>query len=203
MRLSAGRMPPTDGIEKWRFPVTPAIMLHAGDRETLEKQMFEFRLRNNMPVGDETRDVDRFYCDQYPSFCHPEARDINPNAPWSTNESMLKRVSRWSAALVHKTPRGGYPLETSVVAEQRAAICAACPKNVGWRGGCGSCSASTLQLIQQLKQLKKTKHDGTLMGCAVGGWENSSAVWLSANATAISEDQRSAMPAACWRKAIP
>ena len=195
-------MPPGDGIDKWHFQ-QGSVVLHAGDREELTQRIFEFRLRSNIEIGNIEAEIDRYYCDKWPGFCFPEARDRNPSAPWMPNESMLRRVSRWVAALIHKSPRGGYPLVTSAEAEGRALLCGACAKNVPWRGGCGSCSASTLQLLQQLKQLRKTKQDGTLMGCQVGGWENSSAVHLPPEATAITEDQRSAMPALCWRKQLP
>lgn len=199
MRLGKGRMPPTDGESKWRYP-QGSVMIRADDREELTRRIFEYRLRNNIGTESIEEDVDRWYCDKYPSFCFPSPRDGNPKAPWSSNESMLHRVSRWVAAAIHKTPRGGYPLVTSQVAEERATICAGCVMNIAWRGGCGGCSASTLQLLQQLKQLKKTKQDGSLRGCSIGGWENSTSVWLNPELMPVTTDQRDSMPAHCWRK---
>jgi len=178
-------------------------MIRGGDREELTKNIFEFRLRNNIPTEGITEDIDKFYCTTFPTFCFADARDHNSKAPWQSNEKMLHRVSRWVAAAIHKTPRGGYPLVTSAVAESRAAICAGCLKNVAWRGACGGCSASTLQLLQQAKQLRKTSKDGSLMGCAIGGWENGCAVHMPTEVMPITDEQREAMPAACWRKQAP
>lgn len=202
MRLSGGRLPPTNGIDKWHYP-QGKIVINASDREELTRRIFEFRLRNGIPIGNIEQDIDRYYCDRWPGFCTEERRDRNPNAPWEPKESMLNRVSRWAAATIHAMPKGGYALVTAAEAERRAAICVQCTKNTGWRGGCGGCSASTLQLLMQIKQLRKTTRDGSLTGCSVGGWENSSAAWLPPEALPVTEEQRTTMPAACWRKQIP
>jgi len=202
-KLIPGRMPPSDGGGKFHLPVGGGVVLHANSLENLVKIVFEWRIRNNVPPGDIEDDINSYYCARWPKFCTAEASDTDPTIPHVSSEPMLNRVSRWVSTVAHAMPRGGYPLESPTEAERRAAICAACPKNGGWRGGCGGCSATTLAILQQLKQLKKTGKDGSLMGCTVGGWENGAAIWLPASTTAPSESQRTALPEACWRKSLP
>lgn len=201
MKLALGRMPPSDGIDKFHFP-QGSVVIHGGNFEKLIENIFEYRLRNNLPLSDIEREVHDFYCSRYPSFCHPDSSDNNPVGR-RNGESMLNRVSRWASATIRTMPRGGYSLVTSAVAESRAQICMACPKNGGWRGGCGGCSAATLQLLQQIKQLRKTKNDGNLSACQVGGWENGAAVHLPTIALPLSVEQHAALPEKCWRKMEP
>lgn len=198
-----GRVPPTDGQSHWRFPVAPGVMIRAKGHQELMEAVFEYRLRNNQPIGDIERDISDFYCRQYPKLCNPEPRDYNPEAASVSVEPMLNRVSRWASVLVHRIPRGGYELVPKAESEARAAICAACPKQeAGWKGGCGGCSASTLQLLQQLKKMRMTSKDGNLGACTIAGWGNLVAIHLTTETLAITAEQRAAMPDACWRKTL-
>lgn len=205
MRLpKGGRTPPTDGTSHWRYPVATGVMLRASGKEQLIETIFEYRLRNNIAIGDIERDLSDWYCRQFPNFCHPEPRDYDPNAASVSTEPMLNKVSRWASILAHRMPRGGFELVPKAEAETRADICAACPKQqAGWRGGCGGCSSTTLQLLQGLKKMRSTPRDGNLGACSVAGWENSTAVWQPLDALEITEEQRAAMPDFCWRKAVP
>jgi hypothetical protein len=199
-----GRTPPTDNISHWRFPVAPGVMLRAKGHQELVDVIFDYRLRNNLPIGDIVRDISTWYCAQYPKFCTAEASDTDPTALRTNNEPMLNRVARWASVQAHRMPRGGFPLVTPAVAESRAKVCVACPRqNAGWKGGCGGCGATTLAIIQQLKSLKKTTQDGSLGACGVTGWPNLVAVWLAPESLEITDAERAALPDACWRKPLP
>jgi hypothetical protein len=179
-------------------------MLRAKSHPELLDLMFDYRMRNNIALGDPERDVSDWYCPQYPRFCTPEPSDTDPSALRTSSEPMLNRVSRWASMTAHRMPRGGFPLVAPAAAESRALICAACPKqDSSWRGACGGCSATTLAILQQLKSLKKTTKDGNLGACSIAGWANLVAVWLPTDALEITDAQKAALPAACWRKAIP
>lgn len=195
--LSTGRLPPTDGESKWRYP-QGSVLLRADDKDQLIQQVFQFRLRNNIPIGDVEGDINRFYCNRWPRFCQEDGVAVST----AQTESWLNRISRWAAKMVHEMPKGGWPLVSSDVAESRANICVNCRFNVGWRGGCSPCASQTVSVIQQVKQLKKTKRDGNLSACAIGGWENSAAVWLPVSALEATEDQKNRMPVGCWRKGV-
>ncbi len=199
-----GRVPPSDGTSHWRYPVAPGVILRAKGHQELTEAIFEYRLRNNIPPGNIEVDIANFYCGLYPSFCHAERADTDPSIPRVSSEPMLNRVSRWASITAHAMPRGGLELVTKAEAERRAVICAACPKQANdWRGGCGGCSATTMQILQQLKKLKSTPVDGNLGACSVAGWFNGSSVWLPVEALAVDDQQKAAMPEACWRKSLP
>ncbi len=199
-----GRVPPSDGVSHWRFPVAPGVILRGKGYDDLRDAIFEYRLRQNIPIGDIEADISRYYCELYPQFCHAERADTDPTAPRISSEPMLNRVSQWASLTAHKMPRGGWDLVTKAEAENRAAICAQCPKqDNGWKGGCGGCSSATLAILQQLKKLKSTPKDGNLGACSIAGWANFTAVWLAGEPLGITEQQKSALPAACWRKQLP
>lgn len=199
MRLAKGRIPPSDGDDKWHFP-QGKLVLRASGRDELTALIFQYRLNNNIEIGDIEREIDDFYCGKWPSFCHAEASDVDATVPRQSEEPMLNRVSRWVSATVHKMPRGGYPLVTAVEAKARADICIACKKNTPWKGGCTGCSASTLQLLQHIKQHRKTDRDGNLNACAIGTWENGAAIHLPVEALSLTDQQKASLPQACWRK---
>lgn len=207
MRLPAdgmGRTPPTDGTSHWRFPVGNGVMIRASGHDQLVERVFDYRLRNNIAIGDIAREISDFYCNQYPRLCQPEARDSDPTAGVAPSEPILNRVARWASTMSHRMPRGGYELVGSAEAERRVAICAVCPKqDASWRGGCGGCSAMTLQLLQQVKALRRTERDGNLGACSVIGHENSTAAHLTGESMPITAEQWAELPVACWRKALP
>lgn len=195
-----GRSPPTDGTSHWRFP-QGAVMIRAGTHKELIERVFEFRLRNYIPTGDIEREISDWYCAQFPRFCHEDGDGIGPSAKQKA-AAMLQRVAQWVSNLARKMPRGGYPLVTAAEADARATICAQCPKNGHWKSGCGGCDAATLQLLQSVKQLKKTIRDGNLAACEVGGWENSTAIWMPKEQLALSPEQIAQLPTPCWRKGL-
>lgn len=202
MRLSKGRSPPSDGKDAYHLPQPDGTVIHGKTIDALIRNVFEYRVRNNLDPGMIEEDIDRYYCTKWPSFC-AEAQTGLGKSPKQQSQEMLNRVSRWASSIAHRMPRGGYALVMLSEAEKRASICAACPKNGGWRSGCGGCDATTLQIVQSLKQLKKTTKDGNLSACQIGGYENSAAAWLPTDALPITEAERAAMPVECWRKQIP
>lgn len=197
MRLGTGRLPPSDGESKFRYP-QGAVMLRADDKEKLIQVIFQYRLNNNIPIGDVDGDVDRFYCNRWPKFCHADASDV----PAQFQTPMLGRVTNWVAGLRQQMPKGGFALVTSAEAETRAGICMNCKFNVPWKGGCGACAASTLAALQQVKQLRRTKRDGNLSACAITSWENGAAVHLPVDALEATDEQKARMPEGCWRKIL-
>lgn len=198
LRLAPGRSPPTDGKAAYHFPVTPQINVHGRTLEELRARIHEFRLRNNIEIGDIEHDIDAYYCSKWPTFCREGSPGVG-DGPKAKAAKMMGRITQWVAGLVQKMPRGGYELVLQPEAEARAKICAECPQQAAWRSGCGGCDASTLTLLQQLKKLRRTAHDGSLRGCAIGGWENAAAVHQGASALPLTSEQQSSLPPTCWR----
>lgn len=203
-RLNRGRLPPTDnGQGGWHYPVAEHVILRGQTEEILTKQIFEYRLRNNLPIGDIERDIDAYYCNRWPQACHLEAKDTDGQPkPAQRRTSLIERIALWASTAFRTMPKGGYELESTPEAIRRAQACLGCPKNVSWRSGCSSCNASTNKLLLELRKLRKTPHDGNLLACDVIGADNQSSVHLPISATPITEEQRSQLPSHCWRKPL-
>lgn len=200
MKIGRGKVPPNG----WHFQVAPGIMLEAINEEELVKQIFEYRLRHNIPVGDIERDIDDYYCSRWPKVCHKEPKDwenIPKTASAAPSESLMHRVTRWAAMMVHGQPKGGFSLVSAEEANRRAGICVGCPRNQPWRTGCSGCSSSSATVLAQIRKLQTVKQQGELVGCRVAGWDNATACWMPLNALPLTESQIQELPDRCWRKA--
>jgi len=94
-----------------------------------------------------------------------------------------------------KWSRKGFKVVDQEVAEERASICATCPKNVHIEG-CTGC----FRLASKVKRLvgnSKTKYDSLLEGCEVCACSLQAKVWLPKDAMAGTRD-KSKFPDHCW-----
>lgn len=201
MKLGRVKQPPGG----WHFTVAPGVELRAMTETLLINQIHEYRLRNNIPPGDIERDIDTYYCTQWPEACQKEAADYAPHLSLPKDpprEPLLNRVTRWVTTLISRMPRGGYQMENAAVTNSRALICAGCPGNAPWRSGCLGCSSNVATLLLQVRGLRKTPHDGLLYACNFGGWANESAVHLSEKELQLTDAQKADLPARCWRKVL-
>lgn len=166
-------------------------MLRAGTEQDLTKLIFEYRLRNNIPIGDIESEINGYYCTKWPDCCTGLSSATH-------TEKLLDRITRWVALMARGMPRGGYKLAEKEVAETRAASCHGCPNNKSWRGGCAGCSSSVATMLLSLRQMRKTSHDGNLLGCVEFGFENGAAVWLPQQPA--TDEQNARLPERCWMK---
>lgn len=198
MKLGRGKVPPGG----WHFLAAPNIKLEAITEELLVKQIFEYRLRNNIPVGDIERDIDNYYCNLWPEVCHKEPKDWENGSAGSLppSEPMLNRVTRWAAMLIHTQPKGGYTVLSIDEANRRADVCVGCPNNQPWRGGCSGCSSSASTVLAQLRKTQSTRQQGNLMACSVAGWDNATAAFMPMPTLGLTEEQLQSLPDRCWRK---
>lgn len=194
MTVNQARTPPNG----WHFPVDPKVRLEAHDKKTLLDRMFEYRIRNGIPTGNEEEDLDNYICGKWPSACNKEPHDYGIAVKRFNPEKLLNRVSRWAAGIIDHMPRGGYPLIPRPETDARAVICAACPKNTVWRTGCRGCSGSTVALLNQARRMQKSPLN--LMGCSVIGFDCATAVFFTHENLPISEEMRQSLPDKCWRK---
>lgn len=177
------------------------VQLKAATKELLTKAIFEYRLRNNIEIGDIERDIDKQYCTKYPDACDKEPSDYRSGGPSSPpTESMLNRVTRWAAYMAAKMPKGGWPFVSESEATARGTICTMCVENVPWRGGCVGCTASTARVLFQIKALRKTSVDQKVWGCRILGQENSVAMHIQSESMPLTAEQRASLPPPCWRK---
>ena len=200
MKVGRGRVPHGG----WNYPVAPGVKLEAVSRDILHQRIFEYRLRNNIEIGDIERDVDDYYCRNWPDSCDKEPHEYqkNPGAERVYAEALINRVSRWASMILKTMPRGGVEMVTAQEATSRGNVCANCPKNTPWRIGCVGCSASTVAVLSQIKKLGRTPQDAKLLACSVAGWETSTAIWMPASFLKLTDDQLKALPANCWRREL-
>lgn len=193
MKVNEHRTPPNG----WHFPVDQGVTVQAHDKKTLIDRIFEYRIRNKIPTGNEERDIDDYFCKKWPSACNKEPADYDQKfakPDGRPTEQLLYRVSRWASGLIDTMPRGGYGLVTAQEVERRAQICRACPMNVNWRTGCRGCSGSTVSLLNQVRRLLKAPVG--LMGCSVLGFDVATASYLPTDRLPKSPH----VPAQCWCK---
>ena len=193
MKLGTGRVPPKGWhYDEYGIQGVPS-------RDILVQQIFEHRMRQGIPIGDIQRDIDNYYCQKWPEQCQKETHEYIAGAqPVPSTEPMLNRVTRWASLLARTAPRGGHPMVTIEEATKRASVCAGCPMNRKWRGGCAGCSSSTAQLLINLRSLRRLGCEGGLLGCQVLGWENATAVHLQN--VEVTDSQKAQLPDKCWAK---
>lgn len=180
------------------------MTLKAINRELLIKQIYEYRIRNSIAIGDIEKEINDAYCKKYPEACVKEAHEWGgPKLEFPHSEPISNRVARWASSLLHSMPQGGHRLVNAVEATSRAKICSDCRKNIPWKGSCGGCSRSAVTLLAQIRKTNRTPHDGQLMACGVAGFGNETSVWMNVEQLPITEEQRDAMPDKCWRKDLP
>lgn len=139
--------------------------------------IMQYRLENNVPVGDPQADMEAFVCSTYPTYCRPKNQVVPPpNAgPKGGNVDL---IVAWANALYVQV--GRLALVPQKEAEERAATCIRCPMQMDWASGCPPCVTSAQRLLSILRQGKdvSTGLSGTLKGCSCYGWDNRTAVHL-------------------------
>jgi hypothetical protein len=132
----------------------------AVNEDDLIKQVRQFRLNNNIDLGDVATDV---------------KRKNTPTLPES--RSLRERVTGW------KSNRAYQKLEFALpeVAEARAAICVDCPYNqANYADSCLECHAHVERDLYAMRQGKETSQDQWLGACEITGQENKTACQLAA-----------------------
>jgi hypothetical protein len=181
--------------------VAPGVRLEAINLVELTKLVFEYRIRNNISIGDIERDINDHYCRTYPDACYKETHEYGQaRTDFPHIESLGNRVARWAMGLLRGMPQGGLELVNNAEAQSGALVCLNCVKNLPWMGGCGGCHKSVTTVLAQLKNTNRTPQDSQLYACSVAGWGNETSIWLGPNNLPVTSEQLAAMPAQCWRK---
>jgi len=193
MKLNQGVVPPNN----FHYPIENGVVLKASSYDMLVKEIVKWKTQNGIPIGDPDKDIDDYVCSRWPSYCRP---DDNEGKMVNKNSDLLKQVNGWAAITLRETPLGGYHLVDQNVAAARCKICIDCPFNKPWRSGCGSCMKATDTILIRLRQLRKIMLDESLMGCAINGFDNRTAVHLPISALKLTEEKLQSIPQNCWIK---
>ena len=150
-----------------------------------------YRRRAGYEAGDPLAEVIAQACARQPVLCVQS----NP-----VNEAQLKvaslksRILGWLAGVRARRDAGEPPgFVNDAMAQERANICATCPRNTALPGGCGSCNAALKEIRQDI--LGTRPIDGRLSGCIVTGEDLPVTIYF--NQTTVENGE---LPGHCWRK---
>lgn len=138
----------------------------------------QFRLDNDIPVGNVKADVDAQICERFPHQCNMEGPGtVETKKPTvSPYQMFIDRISHWAVKVLN-TPMKEYVLDDE--AQRRAAICAQCPMNDDWKMGCPQCVTKASQVLTLIRAGRGNRvFKRTLKGCKAVKHDNETAVWL-------------------------
>jgi len=174
------------------------VRIESTSVEALAEAILKYRLSNGIPAGNPQQDVNDFICKQWPHFCSDTNEQyLVPNRPPPREEHLSRRASNWMVSLWNL----GSANETDPkTAEDRAAICAACPLNQDYHpGACAPCVESLDRLSFIWRRNRTTSVDGALFACKACGQLNAAAVQAAA-LPPLSPEDIAALATPCWRK---
>lgn len=193
MKLNKGQIPPNG----YHFTVEPGVTLKTATYDLLVQEIIKWRTQNGIPVGEPEVDIDNYYCSRWPNYCQVTQ---NEEKVIQKNINLSKQVNAWAAITMRETPMGGYALVDQNVAVNRCKICISCPFNRAWKSDCSTCTKATDTILIRLRQLRKIMLDESLLGCAINGFDNKTAVHLPLSALNLTEEKLQSIPQNCWIK---
>lgn len=179
---------PKDG---YYFKESDGAHIRAGNWRALIKTVTAYRQRQRIAIGDVESEVIAQACSRQPNICFEDRGHVVPK----TRVTLKVRVLKWLNAFTQSQRKQPLAYVDAATATQRAAICAACPKNGSL--GVSSCSTCKQALAEYRKMLLGAARvrDGRLGGCEILG----SDLVTAAHLDEIRIDDP-ALPGHCWRK---
>ena len=179
----------------WQYPEGENTV--RGDtHEDLIAKLTAYRIANQIVLGNPEQDIERYVCQQFPSYCGTDSNQLPP--PRTAPRTFRERVTSWAANRYQYA--GGIELEDEETAEARAQVCVNCPSNQEWRAGCPPCIAATERTLLVINQNRKTKT--VVLGCAIAGHENQTACYLPPKHLKHKNQYLSQLPPRCWMLAL-
>ena len=157
-------------------------------------RVMEHRIRNSRPVGNPVEEVNSYVCGNWPWLCldtNPKPPEIQPNA------SLALRASDWMSRFT--TLRGKDDGSEQAVADSRSHICANCPQNQNYRGGCSSCVQSIDSKSSVYLRNRTASESSRLGACMVLSEHLPTSIW-STQLESLTEAQAALVPTNCWRR---
>lgn len=171
----------------------------ASGRDELYEAVQEWRLQNQVPVGNVIQDVDNFTCARHPMQCQGvvDGQSLEKPIYYAPNKGQrfIDKLTSWANSMIRSSAISN--LEPHEIAQARAKICIACPRNTEWRNGCGNCVSNAQRLFTMICKGKSIKDIGDkVKGCTSYNHCNSTAVWLLPEA--FKDVPSTDVPSACW-----
>ncbi len=175
------------------------VRLKAGSLSALASAVKDYRIHNRIEVGNPLQDVNDFTCARYPTGCSELKKYSmpDPQAKARVPGTIATSTSKWLTDLYRALLSASGTLRVGQTeASRRAAICLACPKQVGWGTGCGGCDASSKRLAFAIRQGKEAAGGEKLLACGLLREDTRTSVWIEG----LRPIESAALPENCWRK---
>lgn len=168
-------------------------VIRGGSYDELLENIMEYRVANNLPVGNPRLDAEKQICARYPTQCKGYSPYTDPNIPQAREIRMIDRIARWAASIIDKAGRRKVRPEE---AERRAEICTHCDQNVNWLSGCTGCVKNAERLCALIRGSSESSKQTALRACRILGHCNRTAIWLDLEFI----NKADSLPNHCWAK---
>jgi hypothetical protein len=180
-------IPPSAG---YRFQEDDGTVIVGKSWSAVIARLKSYRNRNKKKTGNAEREVYAQACKQSPETC---SGDSSEQRFARQVVSVKGRVLAWFARMRQKRDSQGISFVGDDERNQRVQICAGCPNNTQYPGGCSSCKKVVTEFRKDLVGGRAI--DSRLAGCAVLGEDVAASVWLEEV-----REENNDLPAHCWRK---
>lgn len=173
--------------QMWRIPHTGA----AESGPDLIKQLIQFRVNQNIALGDPVYDVAQFTKLRSPQNDRYQGREVG-KPRIEPHEPIIKACRDWLEELAQTKPE----LCGQDEATARAAVCQTCPQNIKWRlETCGACNEAVEEKGMFARQRVAFEHDPALKACRLHRFYLPTAVFIDRDAL---PPRHTYSPACCW-----
>lgn len=149
-----------------------------------------YRRRAGYPEGNVREEVMTQACQRNPGLCIEEDGAYRA----ALNKATLKtRVLKWFLDTFSRHQREPFTFSYETDANNRAQVCATCPKNQQMPGGCASCKAAVEESRKNI--IGGRFVDARLHACDVLGEDLNTARWIEQIVV-----ENGDLPGFCWRK---
>jgi hypothetical protein len=162
--------------------------------EDVAARVTTYRLQNARPLGNPLEEVYGYVCSHWPHLCN----DTTPKPPVHNPDykpSLAIRTSDWMGRFITLLAPGD-PGVSQETADARSHICANCPQNKNYRGGCGSCVQSIESSSFVYLRNRKASETAALGACDALSEHLPTSIWSDKQ---MPVDNPS-LPDNCWRK---
>lgn len=183
----------------WAFPTENPIAF-GYNHETLVQAVVNYRLANDIPLGDVEADVANDLCARQSFLCREEAVNMDETLELdkANARTPLERVRLASKLFAHNRGTGWKELETKEAAEKRAAICENCPQNCPF-AELSSCSPCHDELTRQSTMISQGQRTSKNPGwCSAVLMDLRSGVFLPKEALERQLKRAEVTPSFCW-----
>lgn len=176
------------------------VKVEADSFEDLMNLVFQFRMDNQIEVGNVRKDIEDYICQNFPRWCqtfHVDVQDVEDQATLQFGDSYVHSIIKWGETIetmLNNNPR--VEMKPKIIADERAEACIGCPFNQHYLGKCPRCDAKARRVFTFIRENKMSRYWKKLGGCKCFNHCNHTAVFLPKEMLRMTEG----VPDRCWIK---